>query len=120
MACIIDAKSTRGRSIGLAAGLAMAACLALGTFAASANAQGQNRGPENHGQDKDHDNRGRDQRYNNRGNEGWGGNYYNAPPVVYYQTPSYYAPPPVVYQLHQAPKPAQRESVREPLEARAG
>ncbi len=30
------------------------------------------------------------------------------------------APPPVVYQLHQPLKPAQRESVREPLEARAG
>jgi Ni/Co efflux regulator RcnB len=105
MACIIDAKSTRGHPARLAAGLAIAACLALGTFAASANAQGQNRGQENHdqdrnrGQDKDHDqdNRGRDQRDGNRGNEGWGGNYYNAPPVVYYQTPSYYAPPPVVY-----------------------
>ena len=93
MACIIDAKSTRGHPARLAAGLAIAACLALGTFAASANAQGQNRGQENH----DQDNRGRDQRDGNRGNEGWGGNYYNAPPVVYYQTPSYYAPPPVVY-----------------------
>jgi hypothetical protein len=94
MARIIDAKSTRGRPARLAAGLAVAALLALGTFAASANAQGQNRG-----QDKDHDqdNRGGDRRDGNRGNEGWGGNSYNAPPVVYYQTPSYYAPPPVVY-----------------------
>jgi hypothetical protein len=30
------------------------------------------------------------------------------------------AAPPVVYQLHQLTKPAPRESVREPLEARAG
>jgi hypothetical protein len=92
MACIIDAKSTRGRPARLAAGLAVAACLALGTFAASANAQ-------NRDQDKNHDqdNRGGDRRDGNRGNEGWGGNSYNAPPVVYYQTPSYYAPPPVVY-----------------------
>ena len=98
MACIIYAKPTRGRPAKLAAGLAIAACLALGTFAVSANAQGPNRGPENRGPDKDHDqDRGRDQRDGNRGNQGWGGNYYNAPPVVYYQTPSYYAPPPVVY-----------------------
>jgi|GEM_PF-1056964 hypothetical protein len=99
MACIIDAKSTRGRPARLAAGLAVAACLALGTFAGSANAQGQNRGQENHDQDKnrDQDNRGGDRRDGDRGNEGWGGNSYNAPPVVYYQTPSYYAPPPVVY-----------------------
>ena len=66
----------------LAAGLAISALLAVGTFAAPANAEWDG-------------NRGR--------HHNWNGGYYNAPPVVYgspyrssYYGPSYYAPP-VIY-----------------------
>jgi hypothetical protein len=67
-----------------AAGIAIAALLALGSFAAPANAE------------RDGDNRGE--------NHNWNGGYYNAPPVVYgspygssyYGYSPYYAPP-VVY-----------------------
>ena len=66
----------------LAAGLAISALLAVGTFAAPANADWDG-------------NRGR--------HHNWNGGYYNAPPVVYgspyrssYYGSSYYAPP-VIY-----------------------
>jgi hypothetical protein len=76
--------SKRRLSVRLAGGFAVSALLALGTFAASANADG----------------------YNHDGNyhHNWNGGYYRAPPVVYgssygngyYGAPGYYAPP-VVY-----------------------
>jgi len=74
--------STRRLSAKLAAGLVISALLALGTFAAPANAEWR-------GDSREHHN--------------WGGGYYRAPPVVYGSSygPSYYgAPyyaPPVVY-----------------------
>jgi hypothetical protein len=74
----IDTISKRRRSVTLAAGLAISALLAVGTFAAPANADWDG-------------NRGR--------HHNWNGGYYNAPPVVYgssYYGSSYYAPP-VIY-----------------------
>jgi hypothetical protein len=84
MTCIIDTKSKRSLSAKIAAGFAISAILAVGTFSASANAR---------------DYRGH---YYN-------GGYYRAPPVVYgspynngyygsgYYGSPYYYPPPVVY-----------------------
>jgi len=85
MTSTINTTSSRRRlSARLAAGIAIAAILSLGTFAAPANAQHNN--PY-------------DSRYNN-----WnGGYYYNAPPVVYGSSYGYgyygspYYTPPVVY-----------------------
>jgi hypothetical protein len=85
MTHIIDTTPKRRLSAKLAAGIAISALLALGTFAAPASA---------------------DWNGDHRGNWGGGyGGYYNAPPVVYgstygdgyygYGSP-YYAPP-VVY-----------------------
>jgi len=82
MTQIIDTTPKRRLSAKLAVGLAVTAILALGTFAAPANAEWRG---DYHG-------------YN-----GWNGGYYNAPPVVYgspygsgYYGSPYYAPP-VVY-----------------------
>ncbi len=84
MTCNIDTKSKRRRSAKLAAGIAISAVLALGTFAAPASADwdGHHRHREHHG---------------------WDGGYYRAPPVVYgspyrsnYYGSPYYSPP-VVY-----------------------
>ena len=77
-----NTKLTQRRSARLAAGVAISALLALGTFAGAAQAR------------VDHDgDRGYQQNWNN--------SYYNAPPVVYggyYGNGyGYYAPPPVVY-----------------------
>jgi hypothetical protein len=84
MTLIIDTSSKRRLSAKLAAGLAIAAILAVGTFSGSANAR---------------DYRGH---YYN-------GGYYRSPPVVYgssygngyygngYYGSPYYYPPPVVY-----------------------
>jgi hypothetical protein len=85
MTWIIDTNSKRRLSAKLAAGIAISAMLALGTFAGSASAG------ETGGQD--------------RGYYNWNGGYYNAPPVVYgspygssyYGYSPYYNPPPVVY-----------------------
>jgi len=82
MTWIIDTTSKCHLSAKLAAGIAISAMLALGTFAAPANADGYSR--------------------NHRHN--WSGGYYYAPPVVYgshygsayYGYSPYYAPP-VVY-----------------------
>jgi hypothetical protein len=82
MTWIVDTTSKRRLSAKLAAGIAISAMLALGSFAAPANADGYYR--------------------NHRHN--WSGGYYNAPPVVYgssygssyYGYSPYYAPP-VVY-----------------------
>jgi hypothetical protein len=74
MTGIIDAKSTGHPSARRAAGLALFSLLMLGTFVASAYAEGHRGG---HG-----------------GRGGWGRGYY-APPVVYGSP--YYYPPPVVY-----------------------
>lgn len=83
MTRIIDTNSRRRLSARLAAGIAISAILALGAFAAPANAEwdGNHRG-EHHN---------------------WNGGYYGAPPVVYgspyggaYYGSPYYAPP-VVY-----------------------
>jgi hypothetical protein len=83
MTCIIATRPKRHLSAKLAAGLAMSAFLALGTFVASADAQPR---PDQHRDDhRDH----------GRGRGGPGG-YYPAPPVVVYGAP-YYAPPPIVY-----------------------
>jgi hypothetical protein len=84
MTWIIDTTPKRHLSTKLAAGIAISAMLALGTFAAPANAE-ESRGGYN------------DQNRN--------GGYYNAPPVVYgspygssyYGSSPYYYPPPVVY-----------------------
>jgi hypothetical protein len=79
----IDTTSNRHLSARLAAGLAIAALLVLGTFATSASAEerrDERRGEEHH-RDRDH--------------RTWGGGTYAAPPVVYGSP--YYAPPPVVY-----------------------
>ena len=86
-----DTNSKRRLSARLAAGIAISAVLALGTFAAPANAQHNN--PYNNW---------------NGGNYNGGyynGGYYNAPPVVYgsyygssyYGNSPYYSQPPVVY-----------------------
>jgi hypothetical protein len=83
MTCIIDTTPKRRLSAKLAAGIAISALLALGTFAAPANAEWDG---------------------HHRGNHNWNGGYYNAPPVVYgssygssyYGYSPYYAPP-VVY-----------------------
>jgi hypothetical protein len=79
MTCMISTNSKRRMSAKLAAGLVITAALALGAFAAPANADWN--GHRGH--------------YNN-----WNGGYYRAPPVVYgspyrssyYGTP-YYSPP---------------------------
>jgi hypothetical protein len=84
MTWIIDTKSRRRFSAKLAAGLALCAMLALGTFTVPAYADG--------------DGDGHRQYHHN-----WNGGYYEAPPVVYGSVygPSYYGepyyPPPVVY-----------------------
>lgn len=82
MTRIIDTTSQRGMSAKLVAGLAIAAILALGTFAGSASAE-------------EHGHRGYDHH--------WNGGYYRSPPVVYgssyggsYYGSPYYAPP-VIY-----------------------
>jgi hypothetical protein len=85
MTCIIDTTPKRRLSAKLASGIAISAMLALGTFAAPANARDNDGGNWTGGY------------YN--------GGYYNAPPVVYgssygssyYGNSPYYAPPPVVY-----------------------
>jgi|SRR5579862_631677 len=81
MTCINDTSPKRRLSAKLAAGLAISAMLALGTYAAPASAEWHHRG------------------YNN-----WNGGYYQAPPVVYgspygssYYGYSPYYSPPVVY-----------------------
>jgi hypothetical protein len=83
MTWIINTASKRRLSARLAAGLAISAILALGTFAGTANAR-----------DRDGDG---GYRHN------WNGGYYAAPPVVYgspygetYYGSPYYSPP-VVY-----------------------
>ncbi len=81
MTCIIDTKSKRRLPAKFAAGLAISALLALGTFAVPASA-------DEHRDDR----RGRHDR--GHGDCCWSGGYYAAPPVVY---APYYAPPPVVY-----------------------
>ena len=81
-----DTNSKRRLSARLAAGIAISAVLALGTFAAPANAQHNNP-------------------YNNWNGGYYNGGYYNAPPVVYgsyygssyYGNSTYYSQPPVVY-----------------------
>ena len=82
MTYTIDTTPKRRLSAKLAAGIAISALLALGTFAAPASADWNS----DHGY-----------RHN------WSGGYYNAPPVVYgssygngYYGSPYYAPP-VVY-----------------------
>jgi hypothetical protein len=81
MTCIMNIKSKRPGSGRSTARLALIALLMLGTFVATASAQGYHQ--DNHRDDHRDDHR--------NGN----GGYYPAPPVVY-GTP-YYAPPPVVY-----------------------
>jgi hypothetical protein len=66
----------------LAAGIAISAFFALGTFVVPANAD------DHHGYDRG---RREDRGHDYDGNRG----YYPAPPVVYGSP--YYAPPPVVY-----------------------
>ncbi len=84
MTCISNTTSKRRLSAKLAAGIAISAVLAFGTFAAPANAR-----------DRD-DRDGGDHR-------NWNGGYYAAPPVVYGSTYGYgyygapYYSPPVVY-----------------------
>jgi len=84
MTCTINTTTKRRLSAKLAAGVVVSAMLALGTFAAPANADWD-------GHDRGHD-------------RSWNGGYYQAPPVVYGSSygssyygysPSYY--PPVVY-----------------------
>jgi hypothetical protein len=74
----INKGSNRTRAARLVAGVTVAAVLALGVSAGTANARWDHR--------DDHDHRG------------WSGGYWHSPPVVY-GAPGYYgyAPPPVVY-----------------------
>jgi hypothetical protein len=87
----IDSKSKRYLPTKLAAGIAISALLVLGTFVASASADEHHQGARGHGNRHVADYRG------GRGYDGggWGGGYYNSPPVVYGSP--YYYPPPVVY-----------------------
>jgi hypothetical protein len=86
MTCIIETKLRRRLSAKLAAGLALSAMLAVGTFAVPAYADG-------------------DGGYHREYRHNWNGGYYEAPPVVYgspydggyYGGSPYYYPPPVVY-----------------------
>jgi hypothetical protein len=81
MTSIVDIRAKRSPSVKFAAGLAVVTLLALGTFAASASAQGY-RGYQHGG--------------NYHGyHRGWNGGYYPAPPLVYGEP--YYAPPPMIY-----------------------
>jgi len=73
---IIDAPSSPRSKHALVVGLALAAVLALSSFATAARAD-------------DH------WRHDRGWHHGWTGGYYSAPPVVY-GAPGYY-PPPVVY-----------------------
>jgi hypothetical protein len=77
----IDAQSKRRLPAKLAAGIAISAFIALGTFATAASA-------DDHRGDRRGDYR------DGRGGCCWSGGYYSEPPVVY---APYYAPPPVVY-----------------------
>jgi hypothetical protein len=81
MTRIIDVQSKRRLPAKVAAGLAISAFFALGTFAMAASAEEYRDGH-------------RDYRDDRRGDCCWTGGYYSAPPVVY---APYYAPPPVVY-----------------------
>jgi hypothetical protein len=83
MTQIVDTKSPRRPSVGLAAGIAISALLAVGAFAAPANADWDGH---------------RDGYHHN-----WNGGYYRSPPVVYgssygygYYGSPYYSPP-VIY-----------------------
>jgi hypothetical protein len=91
MTNIIDTTPGFLISTKLAAGVAIIALLALGTFISPASADGRR---DDHRGVATHSDRG------DRGRGGWGGgSYYRAPPVVYgspYYAP-YYAPPPVIY-----------------------
>ena len=89
MTFVIDTTSKRRLSAKLAAGFALSAFLALGTFVASAHAD-QHPGPRDRHYERDYHDDHRD-----HGRSGWGGGYYRAPPVIYGSP--YYAPPPVVY-----------------------
>ncbi len=76
MALIIKTVPKRRVTVGLAAGIMIAATAVLG-FSGAANAD--------------------DHRWDHRGqHRGWNGGYYRSPPVVYYGQPQYYQPP-VVY-----------------------
>jgi hypothetical protein len=81
MACVIKTASKRHVSGKSTAKLALTALILLGTFAATAGAQGR----RDEGRRDDH-------RADHRN---WNGGYYLAPPVVYGEP--YYAPPPVIY-----------------------
>jgi hypothetical protein len=92
MTWIIETESKRHLPARLAAGLALAAFLVLGTFVASASAQ-PHRDDHHGGDHRGGDRGGGDHR---GGGPGWGGGgYYVAPPVIY-GGPVYY-PPPVIY-----------------------
>src|SRR5271170_3020666 len=81
MTCATETVSKRRPSETLAAALAIAALLAVGTGIGAARAA-----------DRDH----HDRRWEHHDRH-WDGGYYRAPPVVYGPAPGYYAPPPVVY-----------------------
>jgi hypothetical protein len=89
MICILDTRSKRQRAAKLSAGFAFAAFLVLGSFVASASAQGYR--DDHHGGDH----RDNHQGWHGNGNANGNGGYYAAPPVVY--GGPYYAAPPVVY-----------------------
>ncbi len=80
MTYIIDIPSKPYLSAGLAAWLAVAIVLVLGTFAISANAQDWGNHRDHHGWNHDGD---------------WNRGYYQEPPIIY--DAPYYYPPPVVY-----------------------
>lgn len=89
----IDTKTKRHLPGTFAAGLAIAALLALGTFVAPASAE-EHHGSRPGGHGAHHPGGGHRGGYGG-GNGGWSGGYYGAPPVVY--GGPYYEPPPVVY-----------------------
>jgi hypothetical protein len=80
MTCTESTRSPRRHAARLIAGVAVAAVLALGVSAGTANARWDHR--DDHRDD----------------HRGWTGGYYNAPPVVYGSPYAYgYYPPPVAY-----------------------
>jgi hypothetical protein len=91
MTYVINTKSKRNLPAMFAAGLAISAFLALGTFVTPASAEEHHGG---HGGGHAYHGGGHRGGYGG-GYGGWGGGYYGAPPVVYGDP--YYDSPPVVY-----------------------
>ena len=96
MRCTNKMKSRPRLSAKAAVGVAILAMLALGTYAAPANARWDEQNNARWDERNDHRDSHRDNRDNDR--HDWNGGYYAAPPVVYGPYGGYgYYPPPVIY-----------------------